>query len=195
MRAVASLDREGNYMKRISIAILVLAVTAIAISGIVAGTVGNAGTVDSKKDIGYDSEETCGREYYDGPHCDADTAGGGGWFVVDGFKNTFGFFLNKSDLANSSFVFQVRSSMMTVHSLNFTNIVFEDDDGDGNWTAHAYGNATVKSLDVFSFHLQVSDCGKGDVDRIDLWLDSDDASYHWGANGLGGGNIWIYVSD
>ncbi|MEM3037964.1 MAG: hypothetical protein QXE45_01035 [Thermoplasmata archaeon] len=183
-------------MKRLIVTVLAIVIAVLIIGSISVGTAGQMRNIVSNEDnaIGVnDVKENSDNNDNDNDrsHCNASTAGGGGWFMINGFKNTFGFCLNDSDLENSSFVFQARSSMMTVHSLNFTKIVFEDDDGDGNWTAHAYGNATVKKLGNFSFHLQVTDCGKGDTDKIDLWLTSDNESYHWGTDGLGGGNIWI----
>jgi len=179
-------------MKKLIITVLAIAIAVIMIGSIMVGTEVQTNSIASDDDnTGVDVLRGIENNDDDWPHCNASSAGGGGWFMVDGFRNTFGFCMNDSDLENSSFVFQARSSMMTVHSLNFTEIVFEDDDGDGNWTAHAYGNATVKELGKFSFHLQVADCGKGNTDKIDLRLESDSGSYHWGTDSLGGGNIWV----
>lgn len=183
-------------MKKSIIVALAIAISVMMIGGIMLGTAGQTNGIasDDNNAVVNDLKENDDNDD-DRPHCNASTAGGGGWFMVDGFKNTFGFCLSDSDLENCSIVFQARSSTMTVHSLNFTKVVFEDDDGDGNWTAHAYGNAAVKKLGNFSFHLQVTDCGKGNTDKMDLWLESDDGSYHWGTDGLGGGNIWVKICE
>lgn len=128
-----------------------------------------------------------------------DTAGGGGWFYVEGdmgtmYKDSFGMYLDANDYSMSSLVFKAREVPAKVQAYEFSQVMIEDNDMDGYWTAHAWGKAWGAGMD-WDFHLKVTDMGKGSMDIF--WLevtlvDDPDVKLSWTADGLGGGNIWVY---
>ena len=118
-------------------------------------------------------------------------AGGGGWFRYNEAKDTFGFYLNSTDITMSELVLQARDLGVTVHAIQFDNIVFNYDATLGTGSAEAWGMANVSGLQA-SFHLIVEDNGDRSVDRIALDL-SGDYTGAWDVTGLGGGQIWVYL--
>jgi len=124
-------------------------------------------------------------------------AGGGGWFIVKknnvNYKDNFGMCLDNETLDNSSLVFHARELGLTLHAYEFSDVSVEDDDGDGNWSAHASGQAWSKGAD-WNFTLKVTDFGKGKMDTFMLEIEQvgdPNMVLTWSANGLGGGNIWV----
>jgi hypothetical protein len=147
------------------------AIAALAVAGVIL----SAGMVVSAD---YDDEQMTG-------------AGGGGWWKNVGEKNTFGFYLNASDITMSEFVLQARDVGVTVHAYQFDNIVFNYDAVLGTGSAEAWGMAYVAGVEA-SFHLIVEDNGHRSVDRLMLEL-SGDYTGMWEITGLGGGQIWVYM--
>jgi hypothetical protein len=118
-------------------------------------------------------------------------AGGGGWFKVNEAKDTFGFYLNASDITMSELVLQARDAGVTVHAYQFDNIVFNYDATLGTGSAEAWGMAYVAGVEA-SFHLIVEDNGGRSLDRLMLEV-SGDYTNAWDITGLGGGQIWVYL--
>lgn len=125
------------------------------------------------------------------------TAGGGGWFYqpVHGvpYKDTFGIYLDANDYSMSSFVLHAREVPTKIHAYEFSEIMIEDDDMDGYWTAHAWGKALGSGMD-WDFHLKVTDKGKPGSDNF--WLevtlvDDPDTKLTWNRLGFAGGNVWV----
>lgn len=146
---------------------------------VVATVVFSAGLVVAAQDD-YEDEEMTG-------------AGGGGWWKSDGAKNTFGCYLNASDIAMSEFVLQARDEGVTVHAYQFDDIVFNYDADLGTGSAEAWGYAWVDGFDV-SFHLILEDNGHRSMDRLMLEL-TGDYGMTWDKTGLGGGQIWVYMEE
>jgi len=118
-------------------------------------------------------------------------AGGGGWFKLDGAKDTFGFYLNSSDMAMSEFVLQARELGVKVQAYQFDSIAFSYDPNMGTGSAEAWGRAWVGGVDA-SFHLIVEDNGHRSMDRLMLEVTTD-VTQVWDVSGLGGGQIWVYL--
>ncbi len=134
-------------------------------------------------------------------------AGGGGWHAIrmNGkvFKDTFGIFIDGDDgnWSNSSFVFQARDQGVTIHALNFTNIVFDNKTVANMTYVHAWGWASYDKTEGFWFHLVMMDNGTRANDTLDLalykdtntnWtMDETSPLLHWIFNGLDGGNLWV----
>ena len=118
-------------------------------------------------------------------------AGGGGWWKNLDAKNTFGFYLNSSDITMSEFVLQARDMGVTVHAYQFDNIVFNYDVDFDTGSAEAWGMAYVAGVEA-SFHLVVEDNGHRSMDSLMLELSGDYAGT-WEITGLGGGQIWVYL--
>jgi len=126
------------------------------------------------------------------------TAGGGGWFYADMYKDSFGFYLNGEDWSESWLVFHGRDKMVKIQAYEFTEVSIEEAMGYG--TAHAWGWTYNNGMDGYWFHLLVTDKGKGTMDVFHLWVYQDDGNgmmdeqtpiLEWEADGLGGGNIWV----
>ena len=117
-------------------------------------------------------------------------AGGGGWFKYNGAKDTFGFYLNSSDIAMSEFVLHARDAGVTVHAIEFNSITFNYDADLGIGGAEAYGTANVSGV-VATLHLIVEDNGPRSMDRLMVEL-SGDYSGLWDITGIGG-QIWVYL--
>lgn len=96
-------------------------------------------------------------------------AGGGGWFMLDGAKDTFGFYLNSSDWSMSELVLQARDVGVKVIAYEFDSISFSYDALNEVGSAEAFGRAWVGGVDA-SFHLLVEDNGGRSLDRLMLRL-------------------------
>lgn len=118
-------------------------------------------------------------------------AGGGGWWKNMQAKNTFGFYLNSSDVTMSEFVLQARDVGMTVHAYQFDNVVFNYDADLGTGWAEAWGMAYVGDTEA-NFHLYVEDNGHRSADRLMVEL-SGGITGVWDITGLKGGQIWVYL--
>jgi len=148
------------------------AIAALAVAGVVL----SAGLVIA--DDGDDDEMMTG-------------AGGGGWFKDYGAKDTFGFYLNSSDITMSEFVLQARDVDVTVHAYQFDSIVFNYDADLETGSAEAWGMAYVAGVTA-TFHLIVEDNGHRSVGCLMLELSGDYAGT-WEITSLGGGQIWVYL--
>jgi hypothetical protein len=118
-------------------------------------------------------------------------AGGGGWWKNMGAKNTFGCYLDPSDMSMSEFVLQARDMGVAVHAYQFDDIVFNYDAGLGTGSAEAWGRAWVDGMDV-SFHLMLEDNGHRSLDRLMLEVSGDYVG-SWEITGISGGQIWVYL--
>jgi len=118
-------------------------------------------------------------------------AGGGGWFINDGAKDTFGFYLNSSDISMSEFVLQARDLGVKVQAYQFDNVAFAYDADLATGSAEAWGRAWVGGVDA-SFHLIVEDNGHRSMDRLMVEVTTD-VTMTWDVTGLGGGQIWVYL--
>jgi len=131
-------------------------------------------------------------------HMEANAAGGGGWFYVQGpnemqYKDGFSLYLNADEFSMSWMQFRAREIPTMVVAYEFSEVSIEDNDMDGYWTAHAWGKAWGAGMD-WHFHLKVTDMGKGKMDQF--WLqvtlvDDPGTVLTWETMGLGGGNIWV----
>lgn len=165
--------------------IAIVALSALAVAG-------NSVSVTNKINEDLNGHDDNDNDDNDDDFYKNNTAGGGGWMESSGYKNTFGMSLDGDDWMNSSLVFQARSDDMRIKTIEFSDIIIEDNNG--NLSANAWGNASVNGMGEYWFHLLVIDFGKGDKDIFHLWLEVEDQEYHWVALGLGGGNIWIMPS-
>ena len=118
-------------------------------------------------------------------------AGGGGWFMSEGAKDTFGFYLNSTDWSMSNFVLQARDLGVKIQAYQFDNIAISYDSLNGVGSADATGRAWVGGVDA-SFHLIVEDNGNRTVDRLMLEVTTD-VTQTWDVVGLGGGQIWVLL--
>lgn len=120
-------------------------------------------------------------------------AGGGGWFMYDGAKDTFGFHLDSSDWSMSEFVLQARDAGVKVMAYQFDDIAFAYDADLGTGSADASGRAWYGGDDA-TFQLHVEDNGPRNLDRLVLTVTTD-VIHTWDITdlGLGGGQIWVYL--
>ncbi len=172
-------------MKEKKIAVAALAVAALAI---IAFAVNSA--VLSANLVGADdADEVVGNDESD--EIEISGAGGGGWFLAGGAKNTFGFYLNSSDWSMSELVLQARDLGVKIEAYQFDTISFSYDSILGTGSAEAVGRALAGGVDA-SFHLVVEDNGDRSLDRFMLEVTTDVAQT-WDIIGLGGGQIWVIL--
>jgi len=173
-------------------ALFALVVAAVVVSSGAVVAMGHIGILSK-----HDNSQNPANDHDNETSEDNNTAGGGGWFMVNNsvgipIKDTFGFSLNANPgmFNNSSLVFHARELGLTIHAVEFDNVSLNNATVAGHWTAMATGKAVAAGTN-WSFTLQVTDIGKGNVDKFSLTLKNDTMTLTWQTNGLGGGNISV----